>query len=217
MPYDPARDLAPITGVAGSPSVIVAGASVPAASLPEFIAWVTANPKKVAYASSAVGSIAHFGGEYLNQNAGLDLLHVPYKGGAGSIASVLAGETAITFAGTAPILGHVQAGKLKALAVTGDKRIAVLPEVPTTTEAGVPGMSFVNWFGLFAPAGMPDDAQERLNRDVVEVLRQPEVVADFGKLGFATMPMTRAQFAAYIANEAAMYRRVAQAAKLQPE
>ena len=153
--YDPLRDFAPITNIASAPFLLVARSSLPVSSVGELIAYAKANPGKLNYASSGVGSTAHLSGELLKRAAGIEMTHIVYRGAGPALADVLAGQVDLMFASIVSSLHHAKSGKLKALAVTSLKRSSVVPEYPTVSETGVPGFEMVGYFGILAPANTP--------------------------------------------------------------
>jgi tripartite-type tricarboxylate transporter receptor subunit TctC len=174
MPFDGVKDFSPITLLAYVTNTMVTHPSVPANSVAEFIAYAKANPGKVAYASAGPGSTNHLCGALLEKLAGIEMLHVPYRGGAPAVVATVAGETQVFFTAGTQSLPHVKAGKLRLLAVTERKRSALLPDVPTVAET-VPGYEMAVWYGAFGPAGMPKDVVARLNAEIARILFLPEV------------------------------------------
>jgi tripartite-type tricarboxylate transporter receptor subunit TctC len=175
LPYDPVKDLVAITQLVTFNQVLLAHPGLPAADLGEFIRYAKANPGKVSFGSYGVGSQPHLLGEMLKHDAGLDLLHVPYKGAPQALLATMTGETQLTWASPFTAAEDVRAGKLKPLAVASAKRSAQLPDVPTFREAGLPGIEWELWFGLFAPAGTPPALVRRIHADVSKLLADPEV------------------------------------------
>lgn len=175
LPYDTFKDFVPVTLLARLPLVMGAWAGLPANTLPEFIALAKRQPGKFNYASVGSGSSNRLHSENLHKLAGIELAHIPYKGGGPSIQAMLTGEVAYSFLSFASMRSHIQAGKLKALAVTGDKRLPELPNTPTMIESGFPGFEAYGWIGIFAPAGTPEATVARLHRDFVAALADPEV------------------------------------------
>ena len=175
MPYNADGAFVPVTLVAELPLVMLAGPAMPAKTPAEVIARARANPGKVTYASSGPGGAPHLAGAPFESQAKTELLHVPYKGGGPAIADTIAGHVDLYFGTVLESLGHVKAGKLRALAVTSDKRHPSLPEAPTLAESGLPGFNTGSWIGIVAPAGTPRDVVEKAARDITEVVRMPEV------------------------------------------
>ena len=173
LPYDPARDIAPIVLLENSPLILTAGPGLAAKSVQELIALAKAQPGKIAFGSSGVGGAHHLSGEMLKQATGIDIVHVAYKGGAPAAADVLAGHVPMMFEMGYSALPAVKSGRIRALAVTSTKRISVLPDVPTMAEAGVPGFESYNWQGVIVPAKTPRGIIDRLNRELNAMLTQP--------------------------------------------
>lgn len=185
LPYDAVRDFAPVIHVASAPNVLVVHPSVNARSVKELIAMARSDPGKLTFASAGSGSSQHLSGEMLKTMAGVSMTHVPYKGSAPSVTAILAGEVSLLFGTMADVVGHVRAGKLRALAVTSARRIPVLPDVPTMIEAGVPDFEATAWFGVSAPAGTPNDVVAKINQDVGRILRMPDVLQRISQQGSA--------------------------------
>ena len=173
LPWDQ-KDLVPVALIAAATNVITVHPSVPVKNLKEFIAYLKANPGKVNYASQGNGSLSHVGTELFDQTTQTEMTHVPYKGSGAAIQDVLGGQVQVFITTPPSVMGHVQSGKLRALAVTSKTRHPMLPEVPTTAEAGLPGFELEAWVGLFAPAGTPPDVIAKLSESVKKVLEQPE-------------------------------------------
>src|SRR3954451_17674251 len=174
MPFDGIKDFSPITLLAYVTNTMVVHPSVPANTVAEFIAYAKANPGKIAYASSGPGSTNHLCAALLEKMAGIEMLHVPYRGGAPAVADTVAGQVQLFFTAGTQSLEHVKAGRLKLLAVTEEKRSTLLPDVPTVAET-VPGCEMTVWYGAFGPAGMPKDIVARLNTEIARALFLPEV------------------------------------------
>jgi tripartite-type tricarboxylate transporter receptor subunit TctC len=200
-PYDLMRDLAPITGVNYSDLLMVVNPSVPANNLKEFIALAKASPGKLNYASSGPGTPYHLAGELFKYMAAVDIVHVPYKGSDGARVGILGGQVQMMLDAITTMAPNVRAGKLKAMGTTGKTRSAVLPDVPTISEAGVPGYEAGIWLGLMAPAGTPRPVLERLNAEVNKVINAPDVKEAWGKQGAMPMGMTIEQFDKFVRAE----------------
>jgi tripartite-type tricarboxylate transporter receptor subunit TctC len=211
MPYDAAKDFAPITLVAVTPNVLVVNPSLPVNSVRELIAYAKANPGKLSFGSGSNGSAGHLAGELFKVDTGADMVHVPFKGGAPAMQALLAGDTQLTFDNLANSMQQVKAGKLKALAVTTAKRSSLVPELQTMAESGVPGFDISTWFGLMAPAGTPPDVVAKWNADVVKVLSSPDMREKLAAQGAEAAPMTPAEFSAFIARELDKYARIVKA------
>ena len=211
IPYDPVRDFAPITQVASTPNVLVVNPGVPAASVAEFIAYAKANPGKLNFGSGSTGSAGHLAGELFKAMAGVEMTHVPYKGAAPAMNDLIGGQVQLMFDNLASSLGQVRAGKVRALAVTTAKRTPLAPELPTIAEAGLPSFDISTWFGVFAPAGTPREALDRLHAQFTLGLAAPDVREKMQNLGAEPVGSTPQEFAAYIRAEADKYARVIKA------
>lgn len=208
LTWDPIKDLAPISLVATYSLVIAAHPSTPGQTLKEMVAYAKANPGKLTYGSSGTGGPLHLGAEMFKKAAGVDILHVPYKGNAPATLAILSGEVNLTFDSLVGPLPNIRAGKLRALATTGVKRAAMLPEVPTVIETGVANFSYESWNGISAPAATPKDIIQRLNSEIVRIVAMPEVRKQLGGLGYEPTSTTTAQFAERIAADYQSYGRV---------
>jgi len=200
-PYDLMRDLAPITGVNYSDLLMVVHPSVPANNLKEFLALAKSKPKVLNYASSGPGTPYHMAGELFKAMAGVDIVHVPYKGSDGARTGILGGQVQMMMDAITTMASNVRAGKLKAMGTTGKTRSSVLPDVPTISEAGVPGYEAGIWLGLMAPVGTPRAILERLNAEVNKVINAPEVKETWGKQGAMPMGMSVEQFDKFLRAE----------------
>lgn len=217
LKYDPVASFAPITLIASTPNLFLAHPSVPAKSAKDIIAASRANPGRFTMGSAGIGSITHLSGELFTLTAALKVVHVPYKGGGPALNAVVAGEINLTFVSLPASLGQVQAGRVRALGVTSARRSPVLPDVPTIAESGLPGYEARNWFGLLAPAATPRSIITKLNRQIVEILRAPDVVASIDKQGADAEASTPEAFGAYVRFEIAKWTKVVKAAGLKPE
>jgi tripartite-type tricarboxylate transporter receptor subunit TctC len=205
LPYDTLRDFAAVAYVASAPFLLVVHPSVPATSVGELIAHIKSRPGGLNYGSSGVGGGAHLAGEIFKTSAGVQLTHIPYKGGAPALADLLGGQVPIVFDPIPTSMGHVRSGRLRALAITSAKRSALMPELPTVAESGLPGFDVSAWFGLYAPAATPRDVVVKLNADVNRVLQLAEVKEKFAALGAESMPMDTDQFALHLRAEIAKF------------
>lgn len=210
-PYDLMRDLAPITGVNYSDLLMVVHASVPANNLKEFIALAKASPGKLNYASSGPGTPYHLAGELFKYMAGVNIVHVPYKGSDGARTGILGGQVQMMLDAITTMTPNVRAGKLKAMGTTGKARSSVLPDVPTLAEAGVPGYEAGIWLGLMAPAGTPRPVLERLNAEVNKVINAPEVKEAWNKQGATPMGMSIGEFDKFMRAEIVKWSSVVKA------
>jgi tripartite-type tricarboxylate transporter receptor subunit TctC len=211
MPYDSARDFAPITLVAIVPNILMVHPSVPAKSVGELIQLAKSKPGVLNFASSSTGGSPHLSGEMFKQMTGVDIVHVPYKGSAPAITDLLGGQVSMMFDNMPSGLPHVKAGKLRALGVTSAKRSAAAPEIPTIAESGVPGYEVDSWFGILAPAGTPREIVNKLNVEIVRILRMPEVKQRLAEQGAEPVGNTPEQFAEHIRKETIKWARVVKA------
>jgi tripartite-type tricarboxylate transporter receptor subunit TctC len=218
MPYDAVKDFAPVAHVANAPSVLVVGQNSPAKTAPELIALLKKNPGKYNFGSSGIGTYPHLSAEMFKWRAGgLFVVHIPYRGTGLVVTDLVAGQITFLMDSIVSAQPHVKAGRVRALAVTGVKRSASLPGVPTFTELGVAGMEFSNWFGVFAPAGTPTDIVQRLNRELNAIVRSPDVIESFEKAGAEPAGGTREQFAKTFRDEGESWKQVIQRAGIKPE
>jgi len=201
LPYDPIRDFAPVILLAKAPLVLVVHPSVPARTFAEFVAYARKNPGKLNFASNGNGSSAQLAAVMFGSMARVDMVHVPYKGLAPALTDLLSGQVQLMFSSVVAILPHIKAGKLRALAVTGEKRMPSLPEVPTVAESGFPGFEASSWYGILAPAGTPREIVTRLNTEFTRALEQPEVRKTLLADGAEPVGGTPESFAAYIRSE----------------
>jgi tripartite-type tricarboxylate transporter receptor subunit TctC len=211
MPYDAVKDFAPISMIAITPNVLVVPVNSPINSVKDLIAAAKAKPGKLAFASGSNGSAGHLAGELFKVETHTDVIHVPYKGAAPATQGLLAGDTQFMFDNLANAMAQVKGGKLKALAVTTAKRSPLAPDLPTMTEAGLPGFDISTWFGLMAPAGTPKDVVARWNRDLVKILESPDMKQKLALQGAESTPMTPEAFAAFIASEVPKYAKIIKA------
>jgi len=216
-PYDPAAAFSPIIEVARGPYLWLVKPAVPATNMKEFIAWAKGNPGKVNYGSPGLGSVHHLAGEQLKRAAGMDMVHVPYKGGTTAYTALLGGEIDAMFDSMPTPQPHIAAGKMRALGVTGSKRLQALPEVPTLAEQGVAGVDVHFWWGFVGPAGMPRDVVAKLNGEIARALADPELKATFAKWNIEPSPGTPEAFGAYIAQESKRWRETIAAIGLKLE
>ena len=208
LPYDPVKDFAPIALVAVLPQIIVIHPALPAANLTDFIALAKKRPGEILFGSPGNGSNNQLGAEMLNIVAGIKTLHVPYKGAGPAITDLLAGHLQFMFTTIPPALPQVKAGRLRALAVAGAKRSALLPELPTTAEQGARGVEAASWNGILLPAGAPRDIITRLHAEIGVVMKQSEVIERLAGAGVEAAMMSPEEFAAYIESETARYAKV---------
>jgi tripartite-type tricarboxylate transporter receptor subunit TctC len=214
VPYDPLKDFDPITVAVQAPNVLVVPASSPFKSVADVLAHQKAQPGKMSFASSGNGSSDHLTAELFWQQTETSGLHVPYKGGAPAMSDLLGGQVDASFQNINVVVPHVRSGKLRALAVTSDKRATVLPDVPTLAEAGVKGVEVYSWQAMVAPKGLPADVRERLQAAAVASLRDPQVSEQFTALGFDIVANSPAQFSAFMQAEHARWQKVIEVGKI---
>jgi len=208
LPYDPIEDFTPISLIGREPGVVVVHPSLPVRTLQELVAYVKAHPGEVDYASSGNGSGQHLFAALLCSMTGMKMNHVPYRGSGQATTDLLGGQVKVAIPGTAGMVGHIRAGKLRALAVTGAKRSPQLPDVPTVAEAGVPGYEAYIWMGLLAPKGTPPAIVERLHREVVSVLATDDVKRYMEGAGIEIVGSTPASFGTFYRAEKALWAKV---------
>jgi len=215
LPYDAIKDFTPIAMVGGTPNVLVVPPSVPANTLRDFIAYAKANPGKLSYGSSGPGTLTHLAMEQLKVTAGIDLVHVPYRGIGPAFVDILGGQTQAMFPGLAAALPHIKAGKVKALAVTGNKRHPLVPDVPTFEELGFAGFDGVQWYGIVGPANLPAPIVSRLNEEINRLLASADFRDRLSSEALEPMPMTPEQFGRYIRDDVARWSNVAKERGIQ--
>jgi len=208
------RDIAPVAGVIRSTLVMAVNSTVPAKTIPEFIAYAKANPGKVNMASAGTGSITHLAGELFKMMTGVNLVHVPYKGSGPALTALLGGQVEVLFLPTAVSTEYIRTGKLRGLAVTSVKRSDALPDLPTIGES-VPGYEISTWHGVGAPKGTPSEVINRLNKEIDAGLADPKLKARFAQLDDVPMPMTPAEFGKFIADETEKWIKVVRAANIK--
>jgi tripartite-type tricarboxylate transporter receptor subunit TctC len=206
--YDPLKDFTPITLAVTAPQLVVVHPSVPAKTFKEFTALVKSRKDKLNFGSSGPGSISHLAAETYKIMARVDLVHIPYKGSALITTDLLGGHLDVVFSDMAVVLPHVQAGRLRALAVTGPAQTPLVPGIPTVAESGVPGFSMTSWWGILGPAGVPQAIVARLNSELVRILQTQDVKERFATLGVDATSSTVADFAALIKTEVAKYSKL---------
>jgi tripartite-type tricarboxylate transporter receptor subunit TctC len=213
LPFNYVGDVAPVAMICTTPFIMVVNPSVPAKTVPEFIAHAKANPGKINMASSGIGTAPHLFGELFKMMTGVDLVHVPYRGN--SMSDLLAGQVQVTFTGVASAIEYVRAGKLRALAVTTAARVEVLPEIPPVGDF-VSGYEASGWNGIIAPKSTPTEIVEKLNNEINAVVADPSIKARLAGLGVIPMSMTPAQFGKLIANETEKWAKVVKFANIKP-
>jgi tripartite-type tricarboxylate transporter receptor subunit TctC len=208
IPYDTIRDFAPVSLISIGPFVLMTHPSVPAKTVRELIALAKSQPGKLNYASAGNGVANHLAGELFKQMAGVDIVHVPYKGAPQAVTDVLAGHMNMMFNSVAPIVGYIKTGKIRVLGIASLQRSPQLPDVPTIHESGVPGFEAVNWFGLFAPAKTPRPIINRVNAALVKTVKTPELQAQFIALGADPVGSTVEEFTAFVKRDMEKYEKV---------
>lgn len=217
LPYDPVRDFTPIAMICFVPNVLVVHPSTPANSVKELLAYAKANPGKLMFASVGSGSSSHMAGELLKVTAGIDMVHVPYKGAAPALTDLIAGRVAVYIGATTSVLPHVRSGRLRALGVTSLKRVSSLPELPTVIESGVPGFQVSSWYGLLGPAGMSSGLVKQINVEVRRITDMPDVRERLFKDGAETAGSTPEEFAAAIREDIQKWVQVVKATGAKPD
>ncbi|MPZ43982.1 MAG: tripartite tricarboxylate transporter substrate binding protein [Betaproteobacteria bacterium] len=214
-PYDPVKDFAPVAGIGVSPQVLVLNPGVPANTVQELIALAKAKPGQLNFASSGAGGPTHISGEMFNVLAGVKTQHIPYKGGGPATIDLIGGHVQMFYSVPINIIGHVQSGKLKAIAVSGRSRVNALPQTPTFAEAGLPGFDIVTWNGVVAPAGTPKAIVDKLSAEIGALLAMPSTREKLASMGTTPLILTPEAFAAMIKSEIVMYAKVIKAANLR--
>lgn len=217
LPYDPVRDFAPVTLVAMAPNILIVHPTLPVRSVKELIALAKAKPGELTFGSGGNGSTAHLSGEMFKTMAGINIVHVPFKGSPAAVIGVISGQIAMALPNIPPALPHVRSGKLKALAVTTAKRSAAVPELPTVAEAGLPGYEATAWFGVLAPAATPPQIIAKLNAAIVKGLRTREMQERLAAEGTEPVGNTPEQFARIVRNDIAKWAKVVKSSGARAE
>jgi tripartite-type tricarboxylate transporter receptor subunit TctC len=217
LPYDTERDFAPVGLVAGGPYLFVVHPSVPAQTAKEFVAWVKSRPGQVNYASAGVGNPTHLCAELLKVAAGIDMTHVPYKGGSAVLPDLISGRIGVFFSSISTVQAHLQAGRLRPIAVTTVKRSPFLPEIPTFSESGFTSMVVNAWYGILTTGKTPGAIVKRLSTELRQVLSQPAVLDQINKRGFTPEPTTAEEFTKLIRDEMTKWAKVVKTAGIEPE
>ncbi|MGE5616416.1 MAG: Bug family tripartite tricarboxylate transporter substrate binding protein [Bacillota bacterium] len=212
LPYNPTRDFAPVMLLGTADIIVVVNSKLPIRTTKQLIDYARAHPGKLTFASGGNGSISHLLGEYFKSMAKVDMLHVPYKGDAQMVTDMLGGQVDLAFGTAVAWLPHIQSGKVAAIAVTNPKRSTTMKDLPTLNESGVPGYEAVQWFGIAAPAGTPNDVIQRLNREMKAILALPEVQKRFVELGFDVVGDSPEEFAQFLRAENAKWKKIAEIA-----
>lgn len=208
LPFDTVKDFAAVTWAALTPNILLVHPSLPVKSVKELIALAKSKPGQLNYGSSGYGSAAHLSGELFKNMVGIDIVHIPYKGANPALTDLLAGRLSLAFETMPSALTHVKAGKLRALAVNGARRSPAMPDLPTMTEAGVPGYESTAWFGIVAPAATPKEIITKLNTEIVKILRMPDVKERLSTQGTELVGSTPEEFDAHIKREIAKWGKV---------
>jgi tripartite-type tricarboxylate transporter receptor subunit TctC len=214
LPYNPERDLVPVTIMVFAPNVLVSHPSLPVKSIRELIAYASKRPGQIDYASSGSGSVSHLATEYLKLLTKVDLTHIPYKGTAPAMTDLVAGRVSMIFTSLISAKPHVDAGRLRVLAQAGAKRAAIMPDIPTIAESGVPGFAVDVWFALMAPAATPRPVLERLNQAATKIVHTPEIAKKMENIGLEPVGEGLAASDAFIKSEIKKWARVVAAAKI---
>jgi tripartite-type tricarboxylate transporter receptor subunit TctC len=210
LPFDPIKAFAPVSMIASGPIVLVVNPELPVKSVAELVALAKAQPGKLQYASAGIGTFTHLGAELFKLAAGVDLLHVPFKGGGPAAIDVIGGHTKVYFSNLLTVMPHIRSGKLRVLGVGGKQRIAQLPDVPTIAEAGVPGYEAINWWGVLAPSGTPAPIVARLHTEIAAVLNTPDVQKRLAAEGANVVHMSSAEFGEFQVKDLERWGRVVQ-------
>ena len=209
LPYDPIKDFTPITLTSVVPLVVLVTNSLPVKTMPELIAYAKANPSKLSYASAGNGAANHLAGEMIKAMAGVQMTHVPYKGDSPGMPDVISGTVSMMFPTIIAGMPNIRSGSMRPIAVTGLRRSSSLPELPTVNEAGIPGFDAVSWGGVMGPGGLPADIVQRLNTEIVRILKQPDVSEKLSSLGADIVGSTPEEFDRYLKAEIAKWGKVA--------
>jgi tripartite-type tricarboxylate transporter receptor subunit TctC len=210
------RDIAPIAGIVRQPALMMVNPSVPAKTVPEFIAYAKANPSRVNYASIGIGTSNHVAGELFKMMTGVNMVHVPYRGGAPALTDLIGGQVQVMFIGPVGSIEYIREGKLRALAVTTATRVEALPDIPTVGEF-VPGFEASSWFGIGAPRSTPPEIADKLNKEINAVLAEPKIKTRLADLGGTALAGSPADFGKLIVEETEKWGKVIRAANIKPE
>lgn len=217
LPYDPVNGFIPISLIATVPTLLVVNPNLPVKNFKEFVELAKAKPGTINYGSAGIGSSGHLAMEYLKQAAGIDLVHVAYKGTGPMLSDLLGGSTQATFTGATPLIPHIKQGKLRPIAVGGAKRIDVFPDLPTVAESGLKGFETSQWYGIMAPAGTPDAIVRKLSLEINRILKSPEVIERLAADGSVAHGNTPEEFVAFIKEERERWGKVVKRANIKPE
>ena len=217
LPYHPLRDFQPLTQTTSGPQILVVPVSLPAKTVQDFIALAKAKPGQLNYASGGSGTTTHLGVELFKLAAGVNIVHVPYKGTGQALTDVMTGQVQMMMSSALPALPHVKSGKLRGLAVTSAKRTAAYPELPTLSESGLPGFETTSWHGLLLPAKTPKAVSDRVHAELVKALTSPDVKERFASLGMDTIASSQSDFSAYIKSESRKWDKVIRTIGIKPQ
>ena len=217
LSYDPFRDFAPVSMLVVNPQMLVVHPTLPVKSVKELIALAKSRPGQISYASAGFGTTQHLGMEMLKAMAGIDMLHVPYKGSTPALVDLFSGQVSLQFTSMPAVLPHVKAGKLRGIAVGSPKRSPAAPDTPTVAEAGVPGFEYVAWYGLFAPTGTPRDVVNKLNGQIVKILSEPEMAQRLASQGAEPSPSTSEGLGKYLREDHERWKKVIRSAGIKLE
>jgi tripartite-type tricarboxylate transporter receptor subunit TctC len=216
-PYDAVKDFTPVVLAATSPNLIGATPTLPAKNIRELISYAKSRPGQLSFASSGIGTVLHLGGELINVMAGIDMVHIPYKGVALALPDVMSGKVQLIVDAMISASGHVKAGRIKALAVTSAKRSSILPDVPTVAESGLPGYELDFWIGVYGPAGLPPRVTRKLNDEINKALRSPDVREKLAAQGAEVAGGTPDVLAAILNADLPRMGKIVKAARIEPE
>lgn len=211
LSFDPLKDFVPISLIAATPNILAVHPAVPARSVRELIRLAKAKPGNLNYASAGNGTTSHLAAELFKTMAGINMVHIPYKGTSPAVVALLSGEVAVMLAPALTLLSHIKVNKVRGLAVTGEKRSPAFPELPTVAESGLPGFEARQWYGVLAPAGTPKEIVTRLNGEIVRIVRSPEVTKRFLSDGSEPIGSTQEEFAGYIKAEISKWSKAVEA------
>lgn len=217
LPYNVLRDFIPVARLTDAPSILAVHPSLPVKSVQDLIGLARQRPGQVNYASAGAGTSTHLAAVLFESLANVKMTHIAFKGGGPAVVSVLSGETPVTFATAASVTPHISSKRLRAIAVTSGQRSAVLPDLPTIAESGLKGYEMLNWLGLFAPANTPKAVIERLNREALKVVAQPEVVKRFNSQGAEPSPLGSEAFSPFVKSEIAKWAKIVAATGMKPD
>ncbi len=217
LPYNVLRDFQPVARLSDAPNILAVHPSLPVHSVKDLIALARAHPGEITYASAGAGTSTHLAAVLFEHLAQVKLVHIAYKGGGPAMIDVVAGQVPVTFATAASVSPHTKSGRLRGLAITGGRRSALLPDLPTIAESGLPGYEMLNWLGLFAPAGTPRAVVERLSAEVIRIVRLPEVSERLNAQGAEPAPLATEEFTAFVKSEIEKWSKVVAATRMTAE